>query len=88
VNRWVPVLQRHGVQAIVVLAHSGAIQRGNRASGEVIDEARQMSDAVDVVVAGHTHSPLNVRVPNRDGQGDKLVVQSWSYGTAYERVHL
>ena len=88
VNRWVPVLQRQGVEAIVVLAHSGATQRGNRASGEVIDEARQMSDAVDVVVAGHTHSPLNVRVPNRDGHGDKLVVQSWSYGTAYERVHL
>jgi 5'-nucleotidase len=88
VNRWVPVLRRRGVEAIVVLAHSGATQDGPKASGEVIGEARQMSDAVDVVVAGHTHSPLNVRVPNRDGRGDKLVVQSWSYGVAYERVRL
>jgi 5'-nucleotidase len=88
VNRWVPVLQRKGVQAIVVLAHAGALQHGSTASGEVIDETRQMSDAVDLVVSGHTHSPLNVRVPNADGRGDKLVVQAWSYGVAYERVRL
>jgi 5'-nucleotidase len=88
VNRWVPVLRRKGVRAIVVLAHAGALQHGSTASGEVIREARQMSDAVDLVVSGHTHSPLNVRVPNADGHGDKLVVQSWSYGVAYDRVRL
>jgi 5'-nucleotidase len=88
VNRWVPVLRRKGVEAIVVLAHSGAVQHGGAASGEVIDETRQMSDAVDVVVAGHTHSPLDLRVPNSDGRGDKLVVQAWSYGVGYDRVRL
>ena len=31
-----------------------------------------MSSAVDVVVAGHSHSRINVRVPNADGSGDKL----------------
>jgi 5'-nucleotidase len=85
VNRWVPELRRRGVEAIVVLAHSGAFQaggEGGKAEGEVIDETRQMSGAVDAVVAGHTHSYLNTRV---DG---KLVVQSYAYGTAYDRMKL
>ena len=82
VNRWVPALQRRGVQAIVVLAHAGAFQTGQRAAGEVVDETRQMSDAVDVVVSGHTHSYLNTRV------GRKLVVQSYSYGNAFDRVEM
>jgi 5'-nucleotidase len=85
VNRYVPELRAKGVRAIVVLAHSGAVQGGNspeRASGEIVDEAREMDDAVDVVVAGHTHSLLNVRV------GHKLVVEALSYGVAYDRVQM
>jgi 5'-nucleotidase len=80
VNRWVPELRRRGIEAIVVLAHSGAFQKGPEAVGEIIDEAVEMDDAVDVVVAGHTHSPLNLTV---DG---KLVVEAESYGTHYDRV--
>ena len=84
VNRWVPALRRRGVNAIVVLAHSGAFQDGEHgpAAGEIVDEARQMSDAVDVIVAGHSHSYLNTRV---DG---KLIVESYAYGSAYDRVQL
>jgi 5'-nucleotidase len=84
VNRWVPALRRRGVNAIVVLAHSGAFQNGEHgpAAGEIVDEARQMSDAVDVIVAGHTHSYLNTRV---DG---KLIVEAYAYGGAYDRVEL
>jgi 5'-nucleotidase len=82
VNRWVPVLQSQGVQAIVVLAHAGAFQQGDDAAGEVVDEARQMDPAVDVVVAGHTHSKLNLDV---DG---KLVVEALSYGVAFDRVNI
>ena len=91
VNRWVPELRRRGVEAIVVLAHSGAFQKrgdAGRARGEIIDETRQMSDAVDVVVAGHTHSQLNTTVANREGSGHKLLVQAHSYGEAYDRVML
>jgi 5'-nucleotidase len=80
VNRYVPELRRQGVEAIVVLAHAGAFQAGNEAAGEVVDETLQMDDAVDVVVAGHTHSRLNVEV---DG---KLVVEALSYGVAFDRV--
>jgi 5'-nucleotidase len=82
VNRYVPELRRQGVEAIVVLAHAGAFQQGAGAAGEVVDEARQMSDAVDVVVAGHTHSRLNLEV---DG---KLVVEALSYGVAFDRVEI
>jgi 5'-nucleotidase len=82
VNRWVPELQRQGVEAIVVLAHAGAFQQGAAAAGEIVDEASEMSDAVDVVVAGHTHSKLDVEV---DG---KLVVQALSYGVAFDQVRI
>jgi hypothetical protein len=82
VNRYVPSLERQGVEAIVVLAHAGAFQQGDEAAGEVVNEARQMSDAVDVVVAGHTHSRLDLEV---DG---KLVVEALSYGVAFDRVNI
>jgi len=91
VNRWVPELQARGVQAIVVLAHSGAHTEPSdttSAAGEIVGEAGQMSDAVDVVIAGHSHSLLNLRVPNLSGDGDKLVVEALSYGVAYDRVDL
>ena len=91
VNRWVPELQARGVQAIVVLAHSGAhTDPGDTtsAAGEIVGEAGQMSDAVDVVIAGHSHSLLDLRVPNLRGDGDKLVVEALSYGVAYDRVDL
>jgi 5'-nucleotidase len=91
VDRWVPELQAQGVEAIVVLAHSGASGDpgdGDHATGEIIDETAEMSDAVDVVIAGHTHSLLDLRVPNADGDGDKLVVEAHSYGVAYDRVDM
>ena len=91
VNRWVPRLQRQGVEAIVVLAHAGAPEQegdGRRATGEIVEESREMSDAVDVVVAGHSHSKLDLRVPNRSGRGSKLVVEAGSYGAAFDRVDL
>ena len=82
VNRWVPELRSQGVEAIVVLAHAGALQEGTDAAGEVVDETRQMDDAVDVVIAGHTHSRLDLEV---DG---KLVVQAFSYGLAFDQVRI
>jgi 2',3'-cyclic-nucleotide 2'-phosphodiesterase (5'-nucleotidase family) len=83
VNRWVPELRSRGVEAIVVLAHAGAFQEGpNAAVGEIVDEALQMHDAVDVIVAGHTHSKLNLKV------GGKLVIEALSYGVAFDRVRL
>lgn len=92
VNRWVPELRRRGVEAIVILAHAGGpTQDGSDAPdyvGEIMDEARQMSSAVDVVIAGHSHSRIHVRLPNADGSGDKLIVEALSYGAAYDLVDI
>jgi 5'-nucleotidase len=90
VNRYVRELKRRGVRAIVVLAHSGARHAADpgKPSGEIIDEARDMSSDVDVVIAGHTHNELNARVPNADGRGHKLVIEARSFGTAYDQVDL
>lgn len=90
VNRHAAELRNQGVEAIVVLAHSGAYADGDSgaAAGEIIDEAREMTGAVDVVIAGHTHSQLNTRVRNTDGFGDKLVVEAQSYGAAFDRVRI
>jgi 5'-nucleotidase len=82
VNRWVPVLRRQGVETIVVLAHAGAFQHGPKAIGEIVDEAPQIDDAVDVIIAGHTHSRLDLDV---DG---KLVVGALAYGTAVGQVRM
>lgn len=82
VNRWVAELRSQGVETIVVLAHAGALQDGVDAEGEIVEETREMDDAVDVVIAGHTHSPLDLRV---DG---KLVVEAFAYGVAFDRVRI
>ncbi len=90
VDRYARELRRRGVEAIVVLAHAGGTERAGsaRPRGEIVDETREMTDAVDVVVAGHSHSVLNTRVRNRSGRGTKLVVEASSYGEAYDRIEL
>ena len=92
VNRWVPELQRRGVQAIVVVAHAGAPAQDESDApdfaGEIIEETRQMSSEVDAVIAGHSHSRLDLRVPNADGSGDKVVVEALSYGLGFDLVDL
>ncbi|HET7479455.1 MAG TPA: 5'-nucleotidase C-terminal domain-containing protein [Rubrobacteraceae bacterium] len=83
VNKYAKQLQDKGVQTIVVLAHSGGNQvSATEATGEILDETSQMSNAVDVVVAGHSHSLLNNRV------GNKLVVEAFSFGTAFDAVDM
>lgn len=83
VNRYAAELQKKGVQSIVVLAHAGGYQKSpTDATGEILTEAAQMSDAVDVIVAGHSHSYLNTRV------GNKLIVEGYKYGTAFDQVNL
>ena len=92
VNRWVGVLRGQGVRAIVVLAHAGGPTQDESSApdfvGEIVEEAREMSPEVDVVIAGHSHSRLDIRVPNPGGAGDKLIVEALSYGIAFDLVDL
>jgi 5'-nucleotidase len=83
VDRYAAELESKGVRAIVVLAHAGGAQETDTSgSGEVVDETREMTDAVDAVVAGHTHTLMNLRV------GNKVVTQAVSFGTAFDQIDL
>jgi 5'-nucleotidase len=61
-NRYAAELQQQGVQAIVVLLHEGGTQAGGggvndcaNLAGPITDIVPRFSDAIDVVVSGHTH---------------------------------
>jgi 5'-nucleotidase len=83
VNRYAGELEAQGVHAIVVLAHAGGVQESDSTgSGEIVDETRQMRGAVDAVIAGHTHTLMNLRV------GGKLVTQAVAFGTAFDQLDL
>ncbi|MFC7370840.1 bifunctional metallophosphatase/5'-nucleotidase [Fictibacillus iocasae] len=83
INKATKELKRKGVQSIVVLAHNPA--EGDDTSpvtGELVDIANAVDDEVDVMFGAHNHRKLNAVV---DG---KLLVQSYSYGTAFSDVDL
>jgi 5'-nucleotidase len=83
VDRYARELQSRGVHSIVVLAHAGGVQESDAdGDGEIFNETRQMTDAVDVVVSGHTHTVINLHV------GHKLVTQAASFGTAFDDIEL
>ncbi|WP_053218248.1 bifunctional metallophosphatase/5'-nucleotidase [Virgibacillus senegalensis] len=77
-------LKEQGVESIVVLAHAPASseQDGSNPSGDVVEFAPQIDDEVDVILGGHNHDYANTVV---DG---KLIVQSYSSGTAFSDIDL
>lgn len=78
VNALVPKLRAEGIEAIVVLVHEGGAQTGpqqdinqcvgNLAGSPIERIVRQLDDAVDVVISGHTHAAYNCRLPNAKGR--------------------
>ena len=87
-NRWAEVLQQKKVRAIVVLMHEGGVPVSDEydgcagVSGPVIDIVRRMSDAIDVVVSGHTHRAYNCTI---DG---KLVTSAAAFGRLVTAIDL
>jgi 5'-nucleotidase len=79
-NALVPVLQKQGVRAIVVLVHEGgsparpAYDGCNDVTGPIVNIARDLSPAIDVVVSGHTHQAYVCTM------SDKLVTSAASFG--------
>ena len=61
VNSLVPQLQGEGIEAIVVLLHEGGFSDGGQndcgsgLTGPIADITARLDDAVDLVIAGHTH---------------------------------
>nr|WP_232345390.1 5'-nucleotidase C-terminal domain-containing protein [Paenactinomyces guangxiensis] len=83
INREVKKLKKKGVKAIMVLAHEGGFQNSKgEITGPIADITKQLDPEVDVVFAGHSHSYLNGTV------NGKLVVQAYSYGTAFSDVDI
>ena len=98
VNKYVEELRERDVETIVVLAHEGGTQSTTPASGKILSETAEMSRNVDVVIAGHSHSKLDNCVADAGGAvrdaatggcgNDKLVVEAFSAGTAYDNVQM
>jgi 5'-nucleotidase len=88
-NRYAEELQDAGVEAIVVLLHEGGAQVGGgdinectNFQGPIGRIAEGMTDAIDVVVSGHTHQAYNCVL------GGKIVTSASSFGRLVTKIDL
>ncbi|TKC99803.1 bifunctional metallophosphatase/5'-nucleotidase [Polyangium fumosum] len=87
VNEIVPELQAQGIEAIVVIVHEGGYPTGffdecPGISGPIVEIAANLSDAVDVIVSGHTHQAYNCVLSG------KIVTSAASYGRLVTDIDL
>ena len=78
-------LRARGANAVVVVAHAGAFCNQTPApscEGEIIDLAQRVTERVDAIVSGHTHSPVTTVVRGIP------IVQARSSGTALGVIDL
>jgi 2',3'-cyclic-nucleotide 2'-phosphodiesterase (5'-nucleotidase family) len=78
-------LRARGADYVVVVAHAGAFCDANgsaNCNGEIIEFVRRLTERVDAVVSGHTHSLVDTDVEGIP------VVQSRSSGTAFGVIEL
>ena len=73
VNGLVSEFRNKGIDTIVVLIHEGGSAAGGingctGISGPIVDIVNRLSDAVDLVVSGHTHQAYNCTIPNSTGR--------------------
>lgn len=79
VDRSARALRARGAQLVVVVAHAGAFCSQTptpSCDGEIVDLARGLTERVDAIVSGHTHTPVTTvvnRIP---------IVQARSHGSA------
>lgn len=89
-NRLVPKIRKRGIESIVVLLHEGGYQEGNvnecvGASGPVIDIAKRLKPAIDMVLTGHTHQAYNCTIADPAGR-KRLVSSAASYGRVVTEI--
>jgi 5'-nucleotidase len=96
VNALVPRLRAQGVESIVVLVHQGGFQSGtndingcagNLAGSAIAEVVGRLSDAVDLVVSGHTHTAFNCRLANASGRLIP-VTQAGAFGRVVSEIDL
>ena len=86
VNALIPELRAQGIESIVVLVHEGGAQtgtagdingcEGNLAGTAIAGIVKQLDNAVDLVISGHSHQAYNCKLPNATGRS--IVVTSAS----------
>ena len=89
INALVPELRAQGVRTMIVLIHEGgtatepySARNCATLAGPIVDIARRLDKAIDVVMSGHTHQGYQCRVDGR------LVVQGDFYGHLLSKVEL
>ncbi|KOO41117.1 5'-nucleotidase C-terminal domain-containing protein [Priestia koreensis] len=82
INKYTKELKEKGIKSIVVLAHNPTTNTTDNASFDASKIAEKVDDEVDVIFAAHNHVGVNKVVDN------KLIVQAYSYGTAFSDVDL
>lgn len=84
IDKAVAELKAKGVESIVVLAHAPAASKsdGTNATGESVALASTINDEVDIILGAHNHAYSDAIVDN------KLVVQGYSYGTAFTDIDI
>ena len=97
VNALIPELRAQGIEAIAVLIHEGGVQTGtlfdiNACEGNMANTAiggivKQLDNAVDVVVSGHSHQAYICRLPNEAGR-NVLVTSASSQGRLLTDIDL
>jgi 5'-nucleotidase len=89
VNALIPELRARGIESIVVLVHEGGFQTGtlgdinacagNLEGSPIVNIVKQLDNAVDLVVSGHTHAAYNCALPNAAGRNISVTSAS-SFG--------
>ena len=97
VNALIPELRAQGIESIVVLVHEGGFQtgtlsdingcEGNLAGSAIASIVKQLDNAVDLVISGHTHAAYNCMLPNASGRNIS-VTSSSAFGRVLTDVDL
>lgn len=97
-NAYAKLLKFIGINAIVTLIHEGGIPTngaynnncdtpspGAGISGAIVDIAKNLDPAIDLVVSGHTHSPYVCTINDPAGQ-PRLVTSASSFGRLFTEI--
>ncbi len=95
INHYIPEIKALGVKIIIVLIHEGGQQKAyegptqnnTQVDGVIKEIIYRLDDAVEVVMAGHTHQFLNAFIPNHNDH-PILVTQANSYSRSFAEVNL
>jgi 2',3'-cyclic-nucleotide 2'-phosphodiesterase (5'-nucleotidase family) len=82
VNAHARTLRARGADLVIVVEHDGAFCSRTVCRGEIIDLAQRLTERVDAIVSGHTHSLVNTRVNGIP------IVQAMSSGRAIGVIDL